>query len=355
MTGKAAVDRPEGDLARDLPAAAAPTALPRPSMLRAWWALVLFSFQRQARAHQMVWIALGLLAFTATLVALNTAADRWGMWHWRWRWSPAVTSPLAPPPRPGMYPGLPPVVSTYQQTLSGLGVLPAVLPWPAPAVAVQEGTAAVFGAVLERSGFFVFSNWVVFSIYLSFLLPVWSLSFATEALGSEREARSLVWLLTRPLPRPAIYLAKFTALLPWALGLNLGGFALLCVLAGQPGRQALALFWPAVFWATLAFCALYHLFAAAFRRAAVVALIYSFFLETILGNMPGLMKRVSIGFYARCMMFDVAQDQGLQPVKPSVYLPVSGTTALWVLVAATAVLLVTGMFLFARTEYQDLT
>jgi hypothetical protein len=40
-------------------------------------------------------------------------------------------------------------------------------------------------------------------VFLSFLLPLFSLSFATEALGSERESRSLVWLLSRPLPRGA--------------------------------------------------------------------------------------------------------------------------------------------------------
>ena len=35
-------------------------------------------------------------------------------------------------------------------------------------------------------------------------------------MGAEREGSSLVWLLTRPLSRPAIYLAKFVALLPWS-------------------------------------------------------------------------------------------------------------------------------------------
>jgi len=207
--------------------------------------------------------------------------------------------------------------------------------------------------VMHESGFIVFSS-VIFSIFLSFLLPIWSLSFATEALGAEREGSSLLWLLSRPLPRPAIYLAKFVALLPWALALNVGGFGLLCLAAGRPGTLAFRLFWPAVFWATLAFCALFHLMGAWFRRAAIVAIIYSFFLETVLGNMPGYMKRVSIGFYTRCMMFDAAQGHGLQPEKPSIYVPVDGTTALGVLIGLTFVLLVIGMVVFSRSEYQDL-
>src|SRR3954465_13170134 len=85
-----------------------------PSALRAWLALVSMSFQRQARARQMVWIALGLLALAAAVVAINTARTRfsglahwessneglptfsrkagWGMFHWRYpvRQGPAI-------------------------------------------------------------------------------------------------------------------------------------------------------------------------------------------------------------------------------------------------------------------------
>jgi hypothetical protein len=114
---------------------------------------------------------------------------------------------------------------------------------------------------------------------------------------------------------------------------------------------ALRLYWPAVFWATLAFSALFYLIGSAVRWPAVVAVVYSFFLETILGNMPGYLKRVSIGFYTRCMMFDVAAGYGVRPEKPSVYLPVDGTTALLVLVGVTVALLAIGMIHFSRREY----
>ena len=112
-------------------------------------------------------------------------------------------------------------------------------PRPPTAIAGGDGHAASWpppaGPADRAVRLLSSSRWIVYSVFLSFLLPIWSLSFATEALGGEREARSLVWLLSRPLSRPAIYLAKFVALLPWSLGLNLGGFALLCLAAGQPG------------------------------------------------------------------------------------------------------------------------
>src|SRR4051812_14331024 len=65
----------------EIPSVAAPS--PEPSAWRAWRALVWLSLQRQARARQMVWIAVALLVFAVTLVAINTAAGRWGMSKWR--------------------------------------------------------------------------------------------------------------------------------------------------------------------------------------------------------------------------------------------------------------------------------
>jgi ABC-2 type transport system permease protein len=303
-----------------------------PSGLSAWLYLVRLSWQRQARVRTMVWISLALLAVTAAATGVRTLTDGWGLERLRpwWRVSP-VTYEQA-------------FAETYAATsLAGSFGSP-------PAAALNEAAVQAAWAVLKRTDFINFSAGV-FTIFVSFLLPLWSLSFGTEALGGDREGHNILWLLTRPLPRPAIYLAKFVALLPWSLGLNLGGFALLCVAGGKPGVQALRLYWPAVLCATLAFAALFHLIGAYFRRPAVIALVYAFFLETIMGNMPGYFKRVSISFYTRCMMYDAAGTYGVQPESPSVFLPVGGTTAMLVLLGATAGLLLLGMYVFNRTEY----
>jgi ABC-type transport system involved in multi-copper enzyme maturation permease subunit len=303
------------------------------SSTRAWFYLIWLSIERQARARQMVWIAMGLLVFTATIVALNTAANRWTMGHWR---------PEKGAPR-------------YQESLDRQTAALAVAAAPSPiSTGIVQAATGADRAVLHASGFVVFSRWLVWSVFVGFLLPIWSLSFATEAVGGERESRSLVWLLSRPLSRPAIYSAKFIALLPWTLGLNVGGFAVLCIAAGAPGRMAFSVYWPAVVAASLAFCSLFHLMSAVFRRPAVMAILYSFFLETFLGSMPGYMKRVSIGFYTRCLMFDAASAHGVEPPeRPGVYLPVDPTTAWMVLLGLTASLLVVGMLVFARSEYWE--
>ncbi|MHB1422921.1 MAG: ABC transporter permease [Gemmataceae bacterium] len=303
------------------------------SSARAWCYLVRLSWRRQARSQQMVWIAVGLLAFAAAWVAIVTAMDKWSMKNDRWPFRQGQT--LAQ-----WADGMQEVLSTHEALVRGPGV--------------ETALASSLQIIVRQAGFIRFSHWIVFLLFLSFLLPLFNLSFATEALGGERESNSLIWMLSRPISRPAIYLGKFVALLPWTLGLTLGGFVLLCLAAGEAGWLALRLYWPAVLTATLAFSSLFYFMGAFFRRPAVAAIVYAFFLEVMFGNMPGYLKRISIGFYARCMMFDAASAYGIQAEQPEIYLPVDGTTALTVLLGLTIALLGIGTVVFSRSQYQEI-
>jgi hypothetical protein len=304
-----------------------------PSSLRAWLFLIRLSIIRQARMREMAFIALSLLALAIVLVWLFTRADAWNMNNW-----PTFRRPGAYTFRERTY---------LLEALTNRGAFPGM-----PGVAgMQQALLASIRFGMDQSEFFVFSNSVVFWILVSYLLPIWCLSFATQAIAHEREENSMVWLLTRPLSRPSIYLAKFFSQLPWSMGLTLGGFTLMCLVGGQPGRLALRLYWPAVFWGTLAYTALFQLFGSYFKRPAIVSLTYAFFLEVLMGNMPGYLKRSSIGFYIRCMMFDSGKEYAVQPESPWVYLPVAGSTACWVLALASVGFVLLGMVLFSRTEY----
>ncbi|MFO0880240.1 MAG: ABC transporter permease [Gemmataceae bacterium] len=329
-------------------------SLPPTSPFRAWCALVWLSWRRQAQARQMVWIAVGLLIVSLVGVSFQTARGRWGMHHWRWPRGYGISF-LESTDRLSMTLGAahpPPAGTAIEQAF--LGAVRTILHPEARVTLRTDATGqAVQGEPLACSAFQVFSQTLVFSIFLTFLLPLWSLSFGTEALGGERESHSLIWVLARPLPRPAIYLAKFVALLPWCIGFNVVGFALLCLAAGPPGILALKLYWPAVVLASLAFAALFLLIGAYFRRPAVVAIVYSFCLEVVLGNMPGYLKRVSVGYYARCLMYERAGEFGIQPDKPGVFLPVDGVTAALVLAGMTTLLVLLGMSIFSRTQYHE--
>jgi ABC-2 type transport system permease protein len=195
---------------------------------------------------------------------------------------------------------------------------------------------------------------IILPIYISFLLPVFSLCYASAGIASERQERTLVYLLSTPLSRSAIYVAKYTAALLLTLTWNVAGLAAISRAAGPDGWEAFVRFWPVVLWASLAYTSLFHLFSTWLRRATIVSVGYALFLEAFLGNMPGIVKRVAISFYAQCLVFDRGAELGLGPAggrNPALFLPVSGAAAqltLWIVAAA---LFLIGLVFFCRREY----
>jgi ABC-type transport system involved in multi-copper enzyme maturation permease subunit len=293
-----------------------------PSPVRAWLFLVGFAFRRQARVRQMVGIAVGLLMVCLLLVMAFTLSAGWDRYDWR-------INRIRP--------------YTVEHVAGGMA---------RPAIDQSEYMDRIRQ---ESRPLAVFSRWVVFLLFLGFLMPLFSLSFGTAALGQEREGRSLVWLMTRPLPRSAIYLAKFLGVLPWCLALTVGGFAALCLAGGETGHRAFALYAPGVFAGTLAFTALFHLFGALFPRPAIVALVYAFFFETMLSELPipGTLKRLSINYYTRCLLYSAAETENVPTETSSLFVPVNPQTAWIVLIAVTIGITALGMWLFGRTEHRD--
>ena len=100
---------------------------------------------------------------------------------------------------------------------------------------------------------------------------------------------------------------------------------------------------------------MFFLIGAFFRRPAIVAIVYTFFLESILGNLPGYLKRASINFYTQCMMYDALEVHNIRHPRPDIYMPVDGPTACLVLLGATLFFLALGMLWFARKEYHEIS
>lgn len=293
-----------------------------PSPARAFAFLVVFAVRRQARVRQMVGIAVGLLLICLLLVGAFTASGGWDRYDWRVE--------RAKPYRTEHFGG-------------------------ALARAAVDQSEYMDRLRQETRPLAVFSRWVVFLLFLGFLLPLFSLSFATGALGQEREGRSLVWLMTRPLPRSGVYLAKFLGMLPWCLALTVGGFGLLCLAGGEIGRKAFLLYAPGVAAGTVAFAALFHLFGALLPRPSIIALLYAFFFETLLSELPvpGTLKRLSINYYVRCLLYSAGETEGVPVESSSLFVPVSPTTAWVVLAGVTVGLTVLGMWLFAKMEHRN--
>lgn len=327
-----------------------------PSAARAWCVLVAHTAQRHWRVRQMGWVSLGLLGLVVFWVALVTQRDGWNWADQRARRSFGSNRSEAQRLLPA---------NRYDAATGGANdklLRPHEVPNPLNPTedALRSLILSVPKAVvssetfLRHWGFMTYSRWVVHLVFFGFVLPLFTLSYATAAFGTDRESRSLVWLMTRPIPRSGIYLAKFLGTLPWCLAFGLGGFAAVCLAGGPLGREALARYWPAAAAATVAFASLFHLVGAIFRRPVVVGLVYVFFFEAVVAALPGSLKLLSLTFYARSLMYNEADAAGY-PVEmlPAMAGAVSDVTAWSVLCCAAVGINLVGMYLFARSEYRD--
>jgi hypothetical protein len=335
-------------------AAAGPSS--HPSALRAWCVLVVQSFQRHWRVRQMGWVSLGLLGIVVFWVALVTERGGWNLADQRVRRGFGSYRQESERLLPGnRYRALADEAKSKQLRPHEV---------PNPLGPTEEGLRSLILSVpqavmrserfLHEWGFMTYSRWVIHLVFFGFVLPLFTLSYASGAFGTDRESRSLVWLMTRPIPRGGIYLAKFVGTLPWCLAFGMGGFAAVCLAGGPIGREALARYWPAALMATLAFAALFHLVGAIFRRPVVVGLVYVFFFEAVVAALPGSLKLLSLTFYARSLMYNeaTAADYPVEML-PAMTAAVTSETAWAVLAVATTGITLLGMWLFARSEYRD--
>lgn len=306
------------------------------SAWRAFTALVAFSFARQWRVRQMGYVALALLA----LLCVTVAAMTFGPSGWElgnrtsFRFQTEVKN-------------IPAMLDVVQMT-----------PAPADSTSLTMMLFAPLRALLndpkftEDWAFLNFSRWVVFTMHLGFFLPLVTLAYASAGLGAEREGRTLIWLTTRPLPRWAIYVAKFLGGLPWCVAASMGGLAALCACGGELGHRAFLAYWPAILAGTVAFAALFHLLGAVARRPAVVGLVYIFFFETLVANLPGSLKQFSLNYYTRSLLYHevTATLESVAPASLDVYAPADPAAAWATLTLVSVLLLAAGMAAFARQE-----
>ena len=194
--------------------------------------------------------------------------------------------------------------------------------------------------------------------FLAFLMPVFAICYGASSVGGDREDRTLIYLLITSIPRPFVYLTKFLSAWILAVGWSAGVLSLLCLVAGEPGGEAFEVFFLPTILGSTAYVSLFLLVGAAFRHGTIISLAYWFFLEVLFGNMPGIVKRVSIAFHTRCMVYEAGSTLELGPasrVAREMFLPVSGEAARTVILASSALLLAVGIAIFSRREYRDLS
>lgn len=217
-------------------------------------------------------------------------------------------------------------------------------------------TARDFSAMPAEKAFRDFNRQVTAGLFLPIALPLIALAYGATVLGREREDRTLVFLLVRPIPRAWMLLTQFAAALVCTEVVALSFLWILGAAAGPEGLRSAALASPAVTLTAAAYTALFLWISVLFRHAAVWSLLYAFFVELFLGNMPGIIKQISLNFYGRSLIFAAGKPYGLTPApQRELFQPVSAEWAYLILPSAAAALLLLAVLDFSRREYRDLS
>ncbi len=226
---------------------------------------------------------------------------------------------------------------------------------------------AVIALLVGARGYFdpwnvkSFGRWIIELPFCRFFLPIITLTLGTAVIGDDREDKTLVYLSIRPISRSSLYLAKLLGSLPLALGISLGAVLGLCAVASLcgglplPFSEMIWVFLPTIALGTLAYQAFFGWLGAAFRHATLIGVAHIFLVEFFMGQVPGVLKRISISFYVRCTLYDAGAEYGLRARNTAIFQPVEGGEAVIGLLSVAVGFLLLGMYWFSRREYRDLT
>lgn len=200
----------------------------------------------------------------------------------------------------------------------------------------------------------IFSK-VIMSFDLQFLVMLLVLFYGTSICLEEVEGRTLMYLTTRPVPKPAIILGKYAAYAVFLtvmvnIGIILSFLVLNFRMAGDLSLYPVLFKYSGVLTlAILAYTAFFTLLGTLNKRALILGLMFSFGWESVVQYFPGATQRLTIAHYLKSLL--PAQPQSglsfltlrLEPTGPGL--------SVAILLVLTAVLLGLACLVFSLKDY----
>jgi ABC-2 type transport system permease protein len=146
-------------------------------------------------------------------------------------------------------------------------------------------------------------NTLAAQLIFGFTLTILAVIYGTGVLSQEIEGRTIVYLLTRPMPRWRILLAKFAgAWVAITVTVVLAETLLaLAVFGGRPDWARLGVDLRILPLGALTYGALFLLLATFLNRPLMVGLLFAFGWESWVPSLPGGFSRLSIMSYLRVL------------------------------------------------------
>jgi ABC-2 type transport system permease protein len=203
------------------------------------------------------------------------------------------------------------------------------------------------------------STEILMVFFLQFYIVLVTLFFGTSVTAEEVENRTLAYLLTRPLPKTAIVLGKFSAYAALtsamvAVGLGVSFFILNAGRLGDPALYATFFRYLGVLvLGILAYSAFFTFLGTVLKRAIILGLVFGFGWETAIQYFPGSTQRFSIVHYLKSLLPYRPGSGGGRGVALLLFRlePTSPALAVLALLAITAAFLALACAVFRAKEY----
>lgn len=201
-----------------------------------------------------------------------------------------------------------------------------------------------------------------FFLTLSMMAPLASLIVGSAVLGEEVEDRTITYLLTRPISRPAILIGRWLASATVLVVLFVASSAALVWIAehfpqrGSPrdaipdglgsaviGASALAV---------TAYSAVFATLGVFTRHPMIVGLAYAFTIEGVLALLPGKNQSLTIQYYLRCYVLDGQVEAWKHIAEVMPLQPISGPEAARWLIGITLAGLTLGALALRRKQFE---
>lgn len=196
-------------------------------------------------------------------------------------------------------------------------------------------------------------NWISSILVFGYIVIILSLVYATGLIGQEIEQKTIPYLLTRPMPRWRILLAKYlaavvvTTVIVWLadfiVALTLFGPTKLG--ASNLGKDLLILPLGA-----MAYGALFMFLGAVVRKGLLYGLGYAL-IEPLLSQIPGDWKRISLLTYLHTLAPHLQSDDISGGTQAALNTDIAGWVAWTVVVSVILVSVAAALVVFSTQEY----
>lgn len=191
-------------------------------------------------------------------------------------------------------------------------------------------------------------------------LPLVATIFSMAVLAQEVEQKTIVYILTRPVPRPQMLLMRTLAAMTVVALLTFTAALLVSLCVFGTEGFTIGYLWrdaKAILVGSAAYCSLFVFVSLLMNRAMVACLLFAFAWETSVPNMPGNMYYLSITSYLTAIAErpsggSLEGSQALSFLSGTMGTNMLSPTVAWVaMLALTVGMCVIGMTWFSKFEY----